>query len=229
MKKLFSLLSAVTLYFCLATVLALVVAIGAMWFKGALDEERMYRVLAALHGIDLLTMQRHIVAQEKAADSEQPSHAARLRQQMLTSLDLDLREQAIGQGLQSMKEIQSHLERETSRFDDLRQAYAVKLQELADEEQATALKELQRTLEAIKPEQAKEQILKMLDDDSMDAVVTIMKNMPIDKRKKIIAEFKQGADADQLYEILRNIRLGEPMVSQIEDAQEKLKQFGPTQ
>ena len=61
------------------------------------------------------------------------------------------------------------------------------------------MKELQRTIEAMRPEQAKAQLLKMLDDEAMGDVVTIVKNMPADKRKKIIAEFKEGTDADQLY------------------------------
>ncbi len=149
-------------------------------------------------------------------------------QQLLKSLDLDLRELAVSKGIESLGAIETHLQIETTRFEDLKKAYAVKLKELEDEEQATSMKELQRTMEAIRPAQAKEQILKMIEDDAMDDVVSILKNMAIDKRKKIIAEFKQGADAEKLYEILKNIRLGEPIVSQIEDARDKLKQFGPT-
>ena len=76
----------------------------------------------------------------------------------------------------------------------------------------------------MRPEQAKEQLLKMLDDKAMGDVVTIVKNMPADKQKKIVAEFKEGSDADQLYQILKNIRAGEPVVSQIEDAREQLQQ-----
>ena len=98
---------------------------------------------------------------------------------------------------------------------------------MAEEEQATSLKELQRTLEAIKPAQAKEQIVKMLEDDAMDDVVTILKSMAIDKRKKIIAEFKAGPDTEWLYDILKNIRMGEPLVSQIKEAQDQINESGP--
>ena len=228
MKKILSLLGGLFSYFCVATVIALVTAIVAMWFKGALDEERLYRVLASLHGVDVVTMQRELIREMKAPDMEQPSAATNMDQQLLKSLDLDLRELAVSKGIESLGAIETHLQIETNRFDDLKKAYAVKLKELEDEEKATSMKELQRTMEAIRPAQAKEQFLKMIEDDAMDDVVSLLKNMAIDKRKKIIAEFKQGADAEKLYEILKNIRLGEPIVSQIEDARDKLKQFGPT-
>ena len=67
--------------------------------------------------------------------------------------------------------------------------------------------------------------MKMLDDDAMDDVVTILTNMPIDKQKKIIGEFEQGPDAEALYEILTNIREGEPLASDIKETQEKLNRF----
>ena len=44
------------------------------------------------------------------------------------------------------------------------------------------------------------------------------------KQKKLIAEFKDATDADQLYQILRSIRAGEPVVSQIEEARTKLQE-----
>lgn len=229
MKKIFSLLGGAFTYFCIATVIALATAIAALASKGALDQERLYRVLAAMHGIDVVTMQQQLVAQEKEADTEQPSHQAWMEQQTHQSLDQDLRNEAISNALVDMKTIQTDLEVETARFEDLKKAYAAKLQQFANEEQANSLKELQRTLEAIKPAQAKEQLVKMLDDDAMDDVVTIMKSMAIDKRKKIIAEFKIGPDTDALYDILKNIRQGEPIASQIRDTQKKLSEFGGNQ
>ena len=229
MKKIIALLSAAFTYFCVATVIALVAAAAALSFKGALDRGRLYRVLAALHGIDLVTVQQQLTAREAEVDNEQPSHEDRFQQLALKNLDLDLREDAIRNAWSDMNNLQAALAVERARFDELKDAYAVKLQQLADEEQATSLKEVQRTLEAIKPAQAKEQILKMLDDDAMDDVVTILKNMPIDKRKRIIAEFEQATEVEALYEILKNVRLGEPITSQIRDTQEKLNEFGSSQ
>jgi len=64
----------------------------------------------------------------------------------------------------------------------------------------------------------------------MADVVAMLKRMSLDKRKKILAEFKDGADADTLSEILSNIRKGEPLASQIKETRDQLQQFstGPT-
>lgn len=227
MKKIASLISAAFTYFCIATVIAILTAMSALWVKGVLDQGRLYRVLAALHGIDVITMQQQFVDQQQELDSEQPSQLARRELEMLKTLDLDLRETAINKAQAEMKSLQTAVTTDRARFDELKKAYSAKLELLAEEEQATSLKELQRTLEAIKPAQAKEQIVKMLEDDAMDDVVTILKSMAIDKRKKIIAEFKAGPDTEWLYDILKNIRMGEPLVSQIKEAQDQINESGP--
>jgi hypothetical protein len=94
-RKVLSLFSTVFVYFCLATIIAQAAAVGALWAKGALDRGRMYRVLAALQGIDVVTMQAQLVSPHKSTQEEQPSFAARLEAQDLKSLDFDLRQSSI--------------------------------------------------------------------------------------------------------------------------------------
>ena len=55
----------------MATVLAQVAALGGLAAKGALDRGRLLRVVAALHGLDLVTMQAQLVAPKKSTDAEQ--------------------------------------------------------------------------------------------------------------------------------------------------------------
>jgi hypothetical protein len=212
---------------CVATVIAQATALTAMWLKGALDQPRLYRVLAALHGIDILTVHAQLLARQEPADTEQVSYTARWEADTRKSLDLDLRETAISKGLLELGSLQTALQSDQSRLRELKQAYDARLKELLDEEQTASRRELQRTLEAIRPDQAKQQIVKMMEDDAMDDVVAIMKTMPIDKRKKIIAEFKQREDEERLFEILKNIRTGEPTATQIQDARDRLAEIGP--
>jgi hypothetical protein len=80
------------------------------------------------------------------------------------------------------------------------------------------------------PKQAKDQILKMLDepstvaDDPMQDVVTVLKSMADDKRKKLLGEFKTPEEADRLAEILREVRLGLPDSDVIRDTRNQLQQ-----
>ncbi len=227
MKKIMALLGATFTYFCIATVIALSAGLAAIWFKGALDQGRAYRLLAALHGIDVITMQQNIAAQESELEVEQPSYLDRLEAVSLANLDLDLRENAIQNAWQEMNSLRIELEVRASRFEELKNTYAAKLKQEADEQQANSLNQLQTVLEAMKPDQAKLQIIKIYEaEGGREAVVTLFKNMAMDKRKKLIAEFKAGNDAQILYDILNDIRLGEPGASQTRETQEQLNNVG---
>ncbi len=229
-KRFVSIVGTVLLYAAVATMLAEVTAVAGLYFKGSLDKSRLYRVLAALHGIDVITLQSQLAAQEQVEREEQPSFESLLEARELKSLDLDLRESALTQGLGALHNLQVSLETEQTRFQNVKKSYDTRLKQLATDEQASSIQELQRTLEALKPKQAKEQIVKIIDDDAMADVVAMLKRMSLDKRKKILAEFKDGADADTLSEILSNIRKGEPLASQIKETRDQLQQFstGPT-
>jgi len=221
-KKIISLLNTLLLYFCVATVLAQVAALGGLAAKGALDRGRLLRVMAALHGLDLVTMQAQLVAPEKSEDTEQQSIADRLVTQDLKNLDLDLRQSSVEKGRSDLLAMQSELATKIADIDETRKAYDQRLKELAEESQTESQQDVQRTIEAMQPEQAKTQLLKMIDDKLMEDVVTIIKTMSADKRKKLVATFKDGADEEQLYKIIKSIRDGDPLASTIKDAQDDL-------
>jgi hypothetical protein len=79
-------------------------------------------------------------------------------------------------------------------------------------------------LESVKPKQAKELIMKMLEAEEIQQVVTMFEAMPIAKRAKIAAEFRTEEEAQKLDEILRRIRQGLPDAAIIEDAQRQIQQ-----
>ncbi len=65
-------------------------------------------------------------------------------------------------------------------------------------------------LEQLSPEQAKVQLLSILKDNAMADVVAIIKGMPEDKRKKILAEFVGEKIPPSLPQFLKELRLAEP-------------------
>ncbi|MCA9190552.1 MAG: hypothetical protein KDB03_02270, partial [Planctomycetales bacterium] len=73
-------------------------------------------------------------------------------------------------------------------------------------------------LESLAPDQAKDQLMKMIDSQRMVDVVAILKGMAIEKRKKVMGEFQDQAESDKLNEVLLQFLEGEPMRSVIENA-----------
>ena len=58
----------------------------------------------------------------------------------------------------------------------------------------------------------------------MKQAVALLAGMPIEKRAKIVTEFKNEKESDELAEMLRMIRAGEPEVTVIDEAAKQMKQ-----
>ena len=225
MKRLLQTASTLLTAFCVATIITQLTAVGAFWFKGALDQDRLDRVLAALHGEDVVAMQAQLLDAQAQQYQEQPSYDQLETRRVLRSLDLDLRESAVENGLQALHSLQTTLESSHKRFEQLKKSYDAHLSQIAEDEKSQSLREVQLTLESIKPKQAKEQIIRMIEAAGMTDVVTIMKQMSLDKRRKILAEFESEPEQEHLFQILTNIRQGEPLVSRVSQARSEMMQL----
>lgn len=227
--KMVSLGGAILLWFCVGTVLAQGALLSVLWAKGFLSQERVLSALAAWQGLDIhsTASAAHTAPDEQR---EEPSYDEIVRRRALLSLDLDLRESAIDKSLSDLRNVETQIRTERERLDGWKQSFDDRLASLQTTTTEAALQELQRTLEAIAPKQAKDQLLNMLDspanrhDRPMQDVVSVIKAMPLDKRKKIFGEFKTPQEVEKLGEILQEIRLGTPDSDLIRDSRSQLQQ-----
>jgi Mg/Co/Ni transporter MgtE len=103
-------------------------------------------------------------------------------------------------------------------------AFEGKLNDLSKGLQDTSLGEVQRTLEALPPDQSKDQLLRMWKNGQNKDVVSILKGMPIDKRKKVMGEFEGEEQRLVLNEMLSMFLDGEPTASLIEEGRKATDQ-----
>lgn len=216
--------------FCVATVISLGVLSGMLWMKGALSGDRYLAILAAVYGIPQDGSQKKAEG-EKEKNPEQPSLQAVVERRALASLDLDLRESALDKSLQDLRNLESQIKTERQRLDLWKQSFDNRIASLETGRTDQAIVELQQAIEAMQPKQAKDQLLQILntppksaDDQPLHDVVNLLKNMPLDKRKKIFAEFKLPEETEKLSEILREIRLGTPESELLRDTRKQLQQ-----
>lgn len=203
--------------FCIGTVITQFILMGYFAWRGTLGIETTTKVVALLNGIDI-TGDRLARIINKKESNEQPDFKEILENRTMKSLDMDLR-------LRSQKTFDDELTkrltelRETQlRFDQRREAFDRKLEEVKKGAQQEGLIEVQRTLQAIGAEQAKDQLMMIYDDERIDDVVNIIQGIPIDKRKEILAEFTTPEEAEKLHEILRRIGDGLPTTQLIDQA-----------
>lgn len=228
MKRILALLGQAFMYFCAATVVALAVGIAMLYQKGAFHDDRLLHMWAALHGIPLPS--GDTVVSEDHRDEEQPAYDDVLNKRTLVSLDLDLRENTLDKSLIELRAIEMKIRTEQERFEKLVSTYDVQLKRLEANAADAAVLETQRTLEALPPKQAKQQLLNLLDEspspgieNPMAAVVALVKAMPLDRRRKILAEFKTEVEEGKLADILKEILRGAPDVPFLRDARNELQ------
>ncbi|MGV3483617.1 MAG: hypothetical protein ACO1RT_04265 [Planctomycetaceae bacterium] len=203
--------------FCIGTVITQLIMLGYFAVRGTLNAETTTKVVALLNGIDI-TGERLVRIMNKTTSNEQPDFDEILAARTMASLDMDLR-------LRSQKTFDDELNRqvnelreERTRFDQRREAFDRKLDEVRRGAQEEGLKEVQRTLQAIAADQAKDQLMKIYDDERIDDVVNIIQGIPIDKRKEILAEFTTPDEAEKLHVILQRIGDGLPTTQLIDQA-----------
>ena len=227
-------------YGSVATVLALLLLMTYTWMQYGLDKEKAFDVLTVVYDVDVVEMKAREMVAEQQGDREDLAYEEVLRERTMMSLDHDLREQAINKGLADFRLLQRDLMEERRRYDLLKNAFDAELKKLKSVAADNSIVELQLTLETIKPEQAKDHIVRMLPNGFGDTdfaemeesdrkaiihVVAILKAMPLEKRKKLLAEFKSEDDAEILAELLRLIRLGVPEVDLIDATRNQLQKF----
>lgn len=213
MGKLIKGLAAFAAYFALGTVLAEAAGLYMFWSQGKLAPDRVWKALAALEGVEL--------PDTNAAQPEAPpqptledvaaARAIKLRQ-------LEQREMSLAEGLQLMREERDRLSEQAADIARQQQAFAAQLATVHDTALETGRENARLILENIKPKQAKELLVKMLDDGELDEVVMLVSQMPQSKRAKIAGEFKSEEEQTRLNEIMRRIREGTPDAPLVDEA-----------
>jgi len=231
MKRIFSMLGVALMYFCVATVIAAFAGVAMLYQKGAFSDERVFNMWAALHGIPIPSSD-DIVDADTGEPSEHPSYDDVVNKRTLAALDLDLRENTLDKSLGELRTIEAKVRTERDRFDKLVRSFDQKIKNLESSATDAAVLETQQTLEALPPKQAKQQLLKLLKEapspgieNPTAAVVSLVKAMQIDKRRKILAEFKDPDEEEKLAEILKEILRGEPDVPLLQQAREELQKL----
>ena len=230
MKTALAWLSHLFVALCIGTAISLAIVLGMLWWKGALTDQRLLGMLAALEGIKPAPPPQSAVALDPAA--EQPSLDQIMQARLRASLDLDLRESAVDKSLGDLRTLETQIRAESKRLDQWKSSFDQRVSQLQTAATDAALLELQRTLEVIDPKQAKDQIMTMLKDPvtaadkPMDDLITVLKAMPLDKRRKIFAQFKTPEEQKKMAEILREIRRGTPDTELLRDTRSQLQPPG---
>jgi len=209
-------------YFCLATVIAQVILLAYFGLTWKLDHNKVVQVLAILQDVDLLTLKQKADDAEDELSSEQVSYEQILEARALQVAHLQLREQALKDGLDQLQFEQRKLSDEGKRLEQLKASFDGELLAMQDAAVTSGREDVVTKLQGIKAKQAKQLLLEMLENEEIDDVVALLTEMSDIKSAKIIGEFKTPEDLKKIAEVLRRIRQGRPAADLVADTKKQL-------
>jgi hypothetical protein len=209
--RLFAWIPAACAYVCVASALAQAIGIGILSSQGVLTPAKVSRYVAVVYGFDVRDLQRD-PNRQKNADAEDLPREVRLEQRVTANPVLADRLKAGKQETNDIEGLVRDLKTGRTRYDFVKKSFGELLDQLESGAATVALQEVQRTLVILQPKQAKDLILRMLqeegldeDDDVLQDVVTIVKSMPQERLKKILGEFKTDEERQTLHRIFVEI------------------------
>lgn len=219
MQKLFAIIG----YLSTATLIALAAGLGYLWQTRMLTNEKMFRVVALLHDIDL----EAIAEEEQIGDREVPPEEVSM-DDISTIREVKLRDHevkmnALNVGTQEFERSFRDVNEGRQRFDTMAQELKSRLtqqKELASKENLAAVVS---NLQSIKPAEAKELLLMFLDEPGGERdVIILMKEMQPSKLQYILQQFK-GDDLKQLHKLNQLMLDGYPEGPELDSMLERVR------
>lgn len=212
------------LYFSAATLMAETAGVSYLAMSGRLDRDNFVQIIALVRGVDLFEVYSKDMDEDPLA-REYPSIDDYLEYRSGKRKDLLMRESAIATGMNELKLLQAELQDTKAQIDRTKESFLNELAQRRESERTRGMDDVRATLEKLPPEQSKEQLMVMVEENKLVDVVALVRAMAVDKRKKILSEFQEDEEKEVLAQILSQIRQGVPEVELIDDT---LNQLGAT-
>ena len=215
--------SLLAICFAVGTLIAEAVILVYVCSSWKINGEKVTQMMAIARGREMVALSREELRRQEEIPPEQPSVAEIIESRAVKNRNLELREQALAQGVGQLRFEQTRQTGELARFKQTRDGFEKKLAEIKEFQKSNGLQENIVMLQNMKPKQAKEQLIRIYKDNQVDQVVMLISGMAPTKRKKISAEFKTPDDEKILFDILQRIRLGTPLALLAEKTLEELE------
>lgn len=226
MRALFSLIG----YVSTATLIALAIGLGYLWHARMLTNEKMFRMVALLHDVDLDAIAAEEQVGERTIPPEEVSleDIAMMREVKLR--DHEVKMTALVEGTQEFERAFRDINEGRQRFDRMAQELEDRLRqekELSSKENLNAVVSM---LESIKPMEAKELLQMYLQNpDGERDVITLMKEMQPSKLQKVLQQFRNEADLKDLWKLQQLMLDGFPEGPEIDSMLERVRRLDNSQ
>lgn len=193
------------LWGCTALLLGQIAILSLAAAKGHVNRDTITYIVALLSGIDIKSQQIGAAIRDAKA-APVPTADQVLQAKIAMSLDADSKMASLNRLEREIQERARLLDKEKERLDALVADYKREVQSNRESAETESLRKVSELIQALDPAEAKVQLTKMLEREKKADVISILTGLDADKQKKILAEFTDEKDRDDLAKILEEIR-----------------------
>lgn len=209
MDRLLKLSGTAFLYLTSSLFVAQLILFAYLSYAWKIDKEKRTQMIAIAQGFDLFQTEERIrlAVEEKV---QQMTYDEVLKYRAVGRLKVDYENMRSGQLEDAVMNETRVLDEKRKEINQIALNLQKKIDDLDEEAKSAGLANLVQNMEMLKPNLAKKQIVKMLENDQEDRVILILRAMEDSSRKKLLNEMKLDDDVEKVADLFRRIGDGEP-------------------
>jgi hypothetical protein len=219
MGKIIDLLLGLIAYVCVATVITLALLFAYFWHSDQLNGEKIFKIMALFQDVDL--QQISASQQKKPGETvppEEPSLNQVMHQQQVQDRNFEVKLLALKRGKQDYDASLHELNEKIDRYDRMVQDIQTRLTKQQEAMTTQNVAKVVGQLEQVKPDVAKDSMMKFIEEDRMDDAILLMSKMSESKLKNILKTFQTPQELSKLHDIHRRIMSGGPEAANLKKA-----------
>jgi hypothetical protein len=213
-------------YLCVGTVVSAVLGYGYLRHNGTLDDEKLFRIMALLHGLNLEEIQQEGQATVEETPPEELSFAQREKAVQAATLHFDAKQKQLEASLSDFNYQLKQVNEEKERYQQFKRVVEEYLDQQSDKLKNSDLANVRNMLEsAIPKKQAKPILIKYIEDGQIETVILLLGSMKERARRDILRTFDTPEDIQMLYQIQEHMLNDNPARALIDEQLDSLKKL----
>lgn len=216
-------------FFCTATVVTALSCYGYLRHSGQLDDDKIFRLVALLHDIDLDKIAKK---NEEITEPEVPPEETSYEQSQeilqVATLHLQSKRDDLEKQLANFDAKFRQLNTQNQLYQGYHREVEVYLEKVKKEAENNGLLAVRNQLQNLIPKkQAKPLLIAMIKENRTKQVILLLNGMSAKKRSDILKTFDSPEDLDMLYEIQEQMLDGDPIKPFVEEQLKKMAAATP--
>ena len=176
-------------HLCVATVLSLALGITFLWQSQRLTDEKVFRMVALVHGVDVDGAAEDATSEEAEGETpgEEPSLAQEEKMRQIALRNFEVKQNALERGRKEFDHIFRQMTNARDQIDSIASELEQRIEEEVNLAQQESINDVVNNLKSLKADKAKNQLLKILNSGgadpeakqaAMDDVIRLLKALP---------------------------------------------------